>query len=153
MWSMMLWTCLCCFFFSSRRRHTRCALVTGVQTCALPISGLAIVVGKLDRGALQPCARHLACERALPDQLVKLCVIAAARPVAAEIGGADRLMRFLRVLRLGRILAGAVGQILLVETVADRLARRRNGFAGPLYAIGPHIGDEAVLIELLGEAQ
>src|SRR3546814_20970952 len=31
----------CCvlvwFFFSSRRRHTRCALVTGVQTCALPI--------------------------------------------------------------------------------------------------------------------
>src|SRR3546814_2472840 len=37
-------TCLCCvlffccfFFFSSRRRHTGCALVTGVQTCALPI--------------------------------------------------------------------------------------------------------------------
>src|SRR3546814_21044712 len=27
------------FFFSSRRRHTRCALVTGVQTCALPIFG------------------------------------------------------------------------------------------------------------------
>src|SRR3546814_1435382 len=26
-----------CFFFSSRRLHTRCALVTGVQTCALPI--------------------------------------------------------------------------------------------------------------------
>src|SRR3546814_228618 len=25
------------FFFSSRRRHTRVALVTGVQTCALPI--------------------------------------------------------------------------------------------------------------------
>src|SRR3546814_4781479 len=25
------------FFFSSRRRHTRCAIVTGVQTCALPI--------------------------------------------------------------------------------------------------------------------
>src|SRR3546814_789091 len=29
------------FFFSSRRRHTRCALVTGVQTCALPIYGLS----------------------------------------------------------------------------------------------------------------
>src|SRR3546814_6448173 len=28
------------FFFSIRRRHTRCALVTGVQTCALPISDL-----------------------------------------------------------------------------------------------------------------
>src|SRR3546814_2258150 len=33
-----------CFFFSSRRRHTRCALVTGVQTCALPISVLSSVV-------------------------------------------------------------------------------------------------------------
>src|SRR3546814_6148331 len=32
----------CFFFFSSRRRHTRCALVTGVQTCALPIYGMAI---------------------------------------------------------------------------------------------------------------
>src|SRR3546814_17123132 len=30
--------CICFFIFSSRRRHTRCALVTGVQTCALPIS-------------------------------------------------------------------------------------------------------------------
>src|SRR3546814_6944032 len=29
-------------FFSSRRRHTRCALVTGVQTCALPIFRIAL---------------------------------------------------------------------------------------------------------------
>src|SRR3546814_14418772 len=34
-----------CFFFSSRRRHTRCALVTGVQTCALPISGALQAMG------------------------------------------------------------------------------------------------------------
>src|SRR3546814_5861043 len=39
----MIWcVCMLCFIlfvfvFSSRRRHTRCALVTGVQTCALPI--------------------------------------------------------------------------------------------------------------------
>src|SRR3546814_1639176 len=36
------------FFFSSRRRHTSCALVTGVQTCALPIwvgSGLGVCAG------------------------------------------------------------------------------------------------------------
>src|SRR3546814_6618149 len=32
-------------FFSSRRRHTRCALVTGVQTCALPISNRAAPAG------------------------------------------------------------------------------------------------------------
>src|SRR3546814_5042087 len=33
------------FFFSSRRRHTRCALVTGVQTCALPISMAVVARG------------------------------------------------------------------------------------------------------------
>src|SRR3546814_10035880 len=48
--------CICCcvfayahcmfFFFSSRRRHTRCALVTGVQTCALPIS-MSLFIGVL----------------------------------------------------------------------------------------------------------
>src|SRR3546814_7696540 len=39
------------FFFSSRRRHTICALVTGVQTCALPIfcEGWQVVLTDLDR--------------------------------------------------------------------------------------------------------
>src|SRR3546814_16049171 len=35
--------CLVFFFFASRRRHTRCALVTGVQTCALPIYAMGLV--------------------------------------------------------------------------------------------------------------
>src|SRR3546814_6190171 len=35
------------FFFSSRRRHTRCALVTGVQTCALPICPGRAVAGRV----------------------------------------------------------------------------------------------------------
>src|SRR3546814_17891713 len=35
---IVLFLYFCSFFFSSRRRHTRCALVTGVQTCALPIT-------------------------------------------------------------------------------------------------------------------
>src|SRR3546814_8783737 len=43
------------FFFSSRRRHTRCALVTGVQTCALPISDA------------QPHLRHRVVERQGPQ--------------------------------------------------------------------------------------
>src|SRR3546814_4934816 len=38
------------FFFSSRRRHTRCALVTGVQTCALPISNLPATQVELVNG-------------------------------------------------------------------------------------------------------
>src|SRR3546814_6749297 len=44
-------TTLCVFFFSSRRRHTRCALVTGVQTCALPIScrdGFEVAMAELE---------------------------------------------------------------------------------------------------------
>src|SRR3546814_1732998 len=36
------------FIFSSRRRHTRCALVTGVQTCALPISLKAVLDGGIE---------------------------------------------------------------------------------------------------------
>src|SRR3546814_10055928 len=34
----------CCFVFSSIRRHTRCALVSGVQTCALPIAVVATLL-------------------------------------------------------------------------------------------------------------
>src|SRR3546814_12863319 len=40
MYSLVLF--VFCFFFSSRRRHTRCALVTGVQACALPILVVAL---------------------------------------------------------------------------------------------------------------
>src|SRR3546814_4147987 len=59
------------FFFSSRRRHTRCALVTGVQTCALPISDQQ---------------RHLA------------TVEQAHQEVAAEFVGAERMLRRRRLL-------------------------------------------------------
>src|SRR3546814_9214899 len=46
--------CMCKFvFFSSRRRHTRCALVTGVQTCALPI---CFEIGAV---ALEPGGVHI----------------------------------------------------------------------------------------------
>src|SRR3546814_11970090 len=37
-----------CFFFSSRIRHTICALVTGVQTCALPIFTLGLEGNRLN---------------------------------------------------------------------------------------------------------
>src|SRR3546814_2594041 len=63
------------FFLSSRRRHTRCALVTGVQTCALPICrldnwsvksadawrsrsiGLTTSIGDIDSSGECPCTR------------------------------------------------------------------------------------------------
>src|SRR3546814_3831532 len=40
----------CVLFLSSRRRHTRCALVTGVQTCALPIFAMFSAIGLLGVG-------------------------------------------------------------------------------------------------------
>src|SRR3546814_9032091 len=67
--SFFLFLCLMCvclfFFFSSRRRHTRCALVTGVQTCALPISPtVALIADRLDTlslfAAMLPTAIRLA---------------------------------------------------------------------------------------------
>src|SRR3546814_1310622 len=48
------------FFFSSRRRHTRCALVTGVQTCALPISyQTPLLLAFLDRACIWRCRADL----------------------------------------------------------------------------------------------
>src|SRR3546814_20258084 len=47
---MFLLDFLCYVFFSSRRRHTRCALVTGVQTCALPICSPPKWLGAADLG-------------------------------------------------------------------------------------------------------
>src|SRR3546814_5936789 len=80
------------FFFSSRRRHTRCALVTGVQTCALPISlakqglcdgdaPLREVLGRRVPNALfesdgKRAARHACCrseERRVGKECVSTC--------------------------------------------------------------------------------
>src|SRR3546814_10717420 len=58
------------FFFSSRRRHTRCALVTGVQTCALPIYWMlkdkkVIIIGDRDgipAPAIEECVKTVGAE-------------------------------------------------------------------------------------------
>src|SRR3546814_17575578 len=53
---------LCVFFFASRRRHTICALVTGVQTCALPIfrrdAGDDARGGTAALRSVEPCAHR-----------------------------------------------------------------------------------------------
>src|SRR3546814_1072351 len=56
------------FFFSSRRRHTRCALVTGVQTCALPIC-FAAAAEKLNVTQSTVSARILELEQELEIDL------------------------------------------------------------------------------------
>src|SRR3546814_13016319 len=47
-----------CFFFSSRRRHTRCALGTGVQTCALPICPIASITQVQIDGEVLPSTAY-----------------------------------------------------------------------------------------------
>src|SRR3546814_18571688 len=80
------------FFFSSRRRHTRCALVTGVQTCALPISivgvaGWALVrgvrLGMADGAATDP--QQVAAQLGQPQgmTLVLISVLATASAAVA----------------------------------------------------------------------
>src|SRR3546814_8325157 len=70
------------FVFSSRRRHTRCALVTGVQTCALPISA------NLKRTATdpQPYATASTPARDDPDILWGLPPSPAARSEERRVG-------------------------------------------------------------------
>src|SRR3546814_5861888 len=48
------------FFLSSRRRHTSCALVTGVQTCALPISESCTELPKCGSGGSREASAVLA---------------------------------------------------------------------------------------------
>src|SRR3546814_2355750 len=76
------WLFLCLpdvfFFFSSRRRHTRCALVTRVQTCALPIYGDAGIARRLVR-------RHVAAHPAGEG-----AVLEAAR-LEGRLAGVQRL--------------------------------------------------------------
>src|SRR3546814_9121923 len=79
---------LLCFFFSSRRRHTRCALVTGVQTCALPISealdllkawgtGHPGGIGTIHAGSALGALRRM-------EQLIQEAVVTVPRALIAE---------------------------------------------------------------------
>src|SRR3546814_6617487 len=88
------------FFFLSRRRHTRCALVTGVQTCALPICRPDRLTNPIDNGIVS-CGRDglLADPRRQSD-----CFRAFGnrRPVRAERNALDTPNRFCRAFSLDR---------------------------------------------------
>src|SRR3546814_19869939 len=100
------------FFFSSRRRHTRCALVTGVQTCALPI----LTGNMFGHRKRESATRYTARERAGEMNV---------RDVARRIGGQDSHPGFHRVLANGYPL--------------DALIRLSQAFAAKT-AVGRHDG-------------
>src|SRR3546814_9116142 len=74
------------FFFSSRRRHTRCALVTGVQTCALPIYKILQL-----RAREQIAAYRARMDRqaSLPKKLQALAEIRTDEGYMAEVSKAN----------------------------------------------------------------
>src|SRR3546814_10215881 len=79
------------YFFSSRRRHTRCALVTGVQTCALPISlaalGIVFQAQTLDLDlTVTQNLRYFAALRGLPGRAARRRI----DELLAEIGLSDK---------------------------------------------------------------
>src|SRR3546814_14569675 len=101
------------FFFSSRRRHTRCALVTGVQTCALPILEIAAKsVVRIARSRAEQAQRRLLVERIVDTDIevelvvdLQICpeiVVESRRIVDARV-----LVRIRR--REGREVTGGAG--------------------------------------------
>src|SRR3546814_15322638 len=69
-------------FFSCRRLHTRCALVTGVQTCALPIYGLTLHEG-LGIPVWVACGAAFMRHMVIPET-VRTLIIAADNDAAGE---------------------------------------------------------------------
>src|SRR3546814_11412356 len=95
------------FLFSSRRRHTRCALVTGVQTCALPIC----------RGGAVPFQKAL---MRSPWRLEAGALTALALPmIAGNIAWAG--IAATDLLLLGRLGAGAVASGALAINLFNAL--------------------------------
>src|SRR3546814_10064921 len=102
------------FFFSSRRRHTRCALVTGVQTCALPISLWGR--GGLRQG--EPAATQmlaaLAGSEAIRDGLERAGLSMESRALSLLQAAMDWQWRDANTLRLGfELRPGAYAPALL----------------------------------------
>src|SRR3546814_7743157 len=64
--------CSLFFFFSSRRRHTRCALVTGVQTCALPIF---VGLTGLDEAHVDVLGTAVAARRDISVEITRLPIV------------------------------------------------------------------------------
>src|SRR3546814_8641567 len=94
-------------FFSSRRRHTRCALVTGVQTCALPISvaerrPLRLRLSDINDVRLPLFFFSVSTE--IAAAFLPLYARAASRPewLSPEIAAAAPLVLYLLAVEIGR---------------------------------------------------
>src|SRR3546814_11460872 len=120
--------------FSSRRRHTRCALVTGVQACALPISA-GPPHPRPDGVPLDILLLHYTDMTRAEDAVARLCDPAAqvsAHYVVAEDGRVWRLVEETRRAWHAGVgwwdgAADNTGRPIGIEI---RTAERRGGKAG-----------------------
>src|SRR3546814_1977412 len=127
-----------CFFFSSRRRHTRCALVTGVQTCALPIcthtgsSEISSAADDLARRTEQQAAALQQTSAAMNDVTASVRDTAqSAAQVSHTVAEAEK-----EAIRGGEVVKQAIGamdgiekssaEIANIVTVIDGIAFQTN---------------------------
>src|SRR3546814_6289316 len=124
---------MCCmgiyFFFSSRRRHTRCALVTGVQTCALPIYARAIEI-EIEQGGAALIRIRDDGKGVAPEQLA----LALTRHATSKIGSFDDLERVATLGFRGEALPSilSVSRLKLVSRTADAAHAWELGGAGQI---------------------
>src|SRR3546814_10684360 len=112
----MLFVGLLVFFFSSRRRHTRCALVTGVQTCALPI---------WIRRAFHPALALLsAILRGRLSGRRNRCRASYARKNSLKTGEGNDMRSFLAAVLLGTAAAGCSAPA--TTQITDQLPKDLN---------------------------
>src|SRR3546814_563710 len=95
------------FFFSSRRRHTRCALVTGVQTCALPIFIDAfLILARENEHA--PLTEDFDVAPQVEEEVEKVRPLLEGKPVELELVVAARP----RLHASPRVLSVMLGQVM-----------------------------------------
>src|SRR3546814_15742560 len=103
--------------FSSRRRHTSCAFVTGVQTCALPISVDALVASVLERHGRLDMAANVAGTSGVHAELADSSTDQWRHTMAVNLDGVYFCLRAeLRAMR-----GAGAGSIVNVASAAGRI--------------------------------
>ena len=116
---------------------------------------LGAFAGQLETNTLTAGVLHLRGEGALPDQLVELGLVVAdllghlLRGLPVVAGGADRLVRFLRVLDLLLVDPWRFRQVVVAVEVDDLAPGGRERRLRKRRRVRAHVRDEPVLVETL----
>src|SRR3546814_15789068 len=135
--------CCCVVFVSSRRRHTRCALVTGVQTCALPISSACLRrVQELERSGVIKGYRAVIDPAKLGLTFLAYVTVGLSSHTKKSQAGFEAAMAEAPEVRECHNITGTIEYLLRVET-AD-LASYKHFHTEVLGEIGRASGRERV---------